>query len=460
MNNKLVLIVDDSSENIQVLIEILKTKYKVSVAKDGKKALDMIYNGLLPDLILLDIIMPEIDGFEVAKLLKSNHQYKDIPIIFNTAASDLESIKKAFEIGAADYITKPFNAPELIARVNTHIELSSSKQELKDQLDENALLLEQYKYIVDESDIVSKTNLKGEITYVNKKFEQTCGYENDELLGKSHSLVRHPDMPKSAFKNLWKTIKSKKIWHGEVKNLHKDGSLYVVDSTVMPICDKYGDIVEYISVRHDITDMYNLKVEIEDTQKELIFTLGVIGETRSKETGNHVKRVAEYSYALAKLYGLDIDKCEMLKDASPMHDIGKVAIADSILNKSGKLTKDEFDIMKSHSKIGYDLLKYSERKLIKTAAIVAYEHHERWDGKGYPNQTSGENIHIYGRITALADVFDALGSKRCYKDAWKLDKILDLIKEESGQQFDPILTKLFLDNIDEFLKIRDNYVDC
>ena len=145
--------------------------------------------------------------------------------------------------------------------------------------------------------------------------------------------------------------------------------------------------------------------------------------------------------------------------ASPMHDIGKVGIPDAILNKPGKLTDDEFKIMKTHSALGYQMLKHSNREILQMAAIVAYTHHEKWDGTGYPKKIKGEAIHIFGRITALADVFDALGSDRCYKKAWELEDILALIKEERGKHFDPDLVDLFLGNLDEFLVIRDRFKD-
>ncbi|MEX2461864.1 MAG: HD domain-containing phosphohydrolase [Paenibacillaceae bacterium] len=202
-----------------------------------------------------------------------------------------------------------------------------------------------------------------------------------------------------------------------------------------------------------------LHVEIEETQREIIFTMGEIGESRSKETGNHVKRVAEYSYLIAKGLGMDQDECDLIKMASPMHDIGKVAIPDAVLKKPGKLDEDEFKIMQSHTTIGYGLLKNSSRRILKTAAILAHEHHEKWNGKGYPQGLKGEEIHIYGRITAIADVFDALGSERVYKAAWELDRILNLFKEERGYHFDPQIVDVFMEQLAEIIKVRDNYTD-
>lgn len=203
-----------------------------------------------------------------------------------------------------------------------------------------------------------------------------------------------------------------------------------------------------------------LNREIEETQKEIIFTMAEVGESRSKETGNHVKRVAEYSRILALGLGMGEEEAELLKMASPMHDIGKVGIPDAVLKKPGKLTDEEFEIMKSHASMGYDMLKNSSRKILTAAATVAHEHHEKWNGRGYPRGLSGEEIHIYGRITAIADVFDALGSDRVYKQAWELEKILNLFKEEKGQHFDPKLVDIFFEKLPEILAIREQFKDA
>ena len=202
-----------------------------------------------------------------------------------------------------------------------------------------------------------------------------------------------------------------------------------------------------------------LTEEIEDTQREVVFTMGAIGESRSKETGNHVKRVAEYSKLLAIEYGLSKEEAELLKQASPMHDIGKVAIPDAILNKPGRFNESERKIMDTHAALGYGMIKNSDRALLKAAAIVAHEHHEKWDGSGYPRGLKATEIHIYGRITAVADVFDALGSDRVYKEAWADDRILKLFKAERSKHFDPKLVDIFFDNLDGFFQIRERFKD-
>lgn len=223
------------------------------------------------------------------------------------------------------------------------------------------------------------------------------------------------------------------------------------------LADSFNTMIRGIdNALHEITD---LNKEIEATQREVVFTMGSIAESRSKETGNHVKRVAEYSKLLALYYGLDEEEAELLKQASPMHDIGKIAIPDAILNKPGRFDEAERKIMDTHAELGYEMLKHSNRPLLQAASIVAFEHHEKWDGTGYPRKLSGENIHIYGRITALADVFDALGSDRVYKKAWDDEKIFTLFKEERGKHFDPALIDIFFSHLSEFLTIRESFKD-
>jgi putative nucleotidyltransferase with HDIG domain len=235
-----------------------------------------------------------------------------------------------------------------------------------------------------------------------------------------------------------------------INNLGEKGQFDSSDMNRMMLASTYASET-LVSAR--------LTKEIEDTQREVVFTMGAVGESRSKETGNHVKRVAEYSKILALACGLSSKDAELLKQASPMHDIGKVAIPDSILNKPGRFNKKERAIMDTHAVLGFEMLNKSERPLLKTAAIVAHEHHEKYDGTGYPQKLKGEDIHIFGRITALADVFDALGSERVYKKAWDDEQIFKLFKEERGKHFDPELIDIFFENLDKFLEVRETFID-
>jgi putative two-component system response regulator len=340
-----VLIVDDTLANLQLLSALLKEEgYKVRPANSGALALQAIAQKK-PDLILLDIKMPEMSGYEVCEVLKANPETKNIPVLFISALNDVADKIKAFKVGGLDYINKPFQFEEVKARVATHLRLKA--------------------------------------------------YEDDMQA---------------------------KITDG-------------------------------------IREIEALNQEIIDTQQELIYTMGQICETRSHETGQHVKRVAEYSHLLAKLYGYE--DTELIKQAASMHDIGKVAIPDSILNKPGALTAEEWSVMKTHSHLGFQMLSLSQhvpqRPLFQLAATIALEHHEKWDGTGYPYGLKGEKISVPGRITAVADVFDALGAMRCYKPARSLDEILDIFQQQKGKHFDPDMIMLFFDHLDEFIVIRNKY---
>ncbi len=585
---KTVLVVDDSYVIQEQLKEILQNRYyHVEVASTTEIALEILSSKTI-NLIFLDIQIGKTNGIE---FLEKNHQLiidiKRIPVLIISGSITATTIRDGLKAGAMDIIKKPYVIEELVLKADIWIDYKRKEEEIIC----SSKILEEYKDTVDESSIVSKADIKGIIAFVNQKFCELSGYKEEELLGKPHSILRHPDMPKEAFADMWYTIKElKKTWRGKVKNKKKDGGYYWVEATIKPILDVDGNITEFIGLRNDITELEELRValeneledthhaldeyedaiinnsaiaklgidlnikfvndeylllskynrqemigkpildfvdekslhnideilqviqsgevyrgvfkgkpkygepyytkttikpikntqgeiieyllikdditelinshqEIEETQKEIVYKMGEIGESRSKETGNHVKRVAEYSKLLATLYGLDENEAEILFTASPMHDIGKVAIPDSVLNKPGKLTSEEFEVMKSHAEIGYEVLKGSNREVLKAAATVAYQHHEKWNGTGYPRGLKGEDIHIYGRITSVADVFDALGHNRCYKRAWELEKILALFEEEKGKMFDPRLIELFIENLDKFLAIRDRFQD-
>lgn len=344
LSTSTVLIVDDVAENIKIAMETLSVlNCEFIYATTGIQALERA-GETIPDLILLDIMMPEMDGFSVCKVLKSQERTKNIPIIFLSAKSGTDDIIKGFELGAVDYISKPFRAEELKARVQTHLKLYCYEKNLETMIDEATV---------------------------------------------------------------------------EIKALNKT---------------------------------------ITDTQVELMFGLGSVAESHSKETSLHVTRVAEYSYLLARVYGFDEEESLMIKNASSLHDIGKLAIPDEILKKPEELNAQEWRVMKTHSKLGADMLGKSEWPLFKAAAQICAEHHEKYDGTGYPDAKKGEEIHIYARIVAIADVFDALSHKRVYKDAWSTDKVLQFIEDNKGSHFDPHLVTLFLNNTDAILDISQRYV--
>lgn len=338
------LVVDDVPDNIQVVMNILKEQgYDFSYALNGSEAIDLLKNNSF-DLVLLDVMMPEVNGFEVCEFMKSDPRLQDIPVIFLTARVDVDSIAKGFSVGGVDYITKPFHSHELIMRVKTHLDLYSAKKVLQ----QNNIVLE-------------------------------------------------------------KQLKNKEL---------------------------------------------RILSELEANQKEMIFMLTELMEATSDETGQHIRRVAEISRLLAYYHpSLNSDDEHVIFHASPMHDIGKITLPHSILHKPEKLTDQEREEMKKHTTNAYNILKLSQRKFIKAAAMIAYHHHECWDGSGYPQGLKGDNIHIYGRIVAIADVFDALTHKRKYKEAWTIEDSVAYIVNLKGKQFDPQLIDIFQKHLDEFIAI-------
>lgn len=358
------------------------------------------------------------------------------------------------------------NVIEFIAIRSDITEIERTKQYLKEQFNisqnnfqEVLNLSKLYENAMDISSIILRVNTKGIITYVNERFYEVSCYTPDEIIGKPYNIIKRIFPLEEVNSKIMEHLESGKIWKGQIHNILNDGKVHQFLATIVPIVNLNGEILEYMSIRKEITEIIELHKEIEETQREVIYKMGEIGESRSSETGNHVKRVAEYSRLLATLYGLNEKECEILFTASPMHDIGKVGVPDSILNKPGKLTPEEWEIMREHSMNGYNILKNSKREILKAAAIVARDHHEKWDGSGYPQKLKDKEIHIYGRITAVADVFDALGSDRCYKKAWSDKDIFKLLLEEKGKQFEPKLINLFFENIDKFKEIRDKYKD-
>lgn len=238
------------------------------------------------------------------------------------------------------------------------------------------------------------------------------------------------------------------------------GSLLYVSGLPSQVNENQKRLIELFSQNVQIAyENVQLQHEIEDTQREIVYRLSEAVEQRSIETGNHVKRVAFICYDLAKAYGLSDTEAEKLMFASPLHDVGKVGIPDGILNKPMKLQEHEWEVMKTHSSIGYEILKNSKRAIIQAGAIIARDHHEKWDGTGYPAGKAGEDIHVYGRIAAIADVYDALRHRRCYKSAWTQEAAMEKIISESGKQFEPALVEILKSRVDKIEAILQKYPD-
>ncbi|MFZ2302865.1 MAG: two-component system response regulator [Gallionella sp.] len=339
------LIVDDTPENIDVLRGILGSDYTIKIANNGPLALKIVA-AQPPDLILLDVMMPGMDGYEVCRQLKENEATRHIPIIFVTARGEVADETLGFELGAADYITKPVSPPIVHARVRAHLALSNQRRYLEHLVAERT----------------------GELERSNRQLEKT-------------HLV-------------------------------------------------------------------------------MLQQLGRAADYRDNETGMHIVRVGNFSKLLGLASGFMESRADLLMYASMMHDIGKIGIPDHILLKPGKLTKEEFGIIKKHPEIGAQIIGDHDAEVLKMAKQIALTHHEKWDGQGYPGGLSGEDIPIAGRIVAIADVFDALTCVRPYKRAWPVEVALELITKEAGKHFDPGLVKLFLNMETEVRRIATEYSDA
>lgn len=429
----------------------------------------------------------DISGYTEKELLGKSHnivRHKDIDSkVFKEmwhTIKDLKSpwkgiVKNRKKSGGAYWVQTIINPivdnnGEIVEYIGIRTDITDieeTKEYLKNQYDisqnnfqEVMNLSKLYENAIEQSNIILKFDKSRNITYVDKKFYEISAYSKEDLIGKPYDYINkiYP-FDNLQLEKMWEKLSKGMIWKGQISSIFKNNRVHYFSATVVPIVNLNGETLEYMSIKKDITDVIELYKEIEETQKEIIYKIGEIGESRSKETGNHVKRVANYSKLLAILYGLSERECDILFTASPMHDIGKVAIPDAILNKTTKLDENEWKIMRSHTDIGYDILKNSKREILQAAAIIARDHHEKWDGSGYPRGIKEEEIHIYGRITAVADVFDALGSDRCYKKAWSDEDIIILFEKEKCKQFDPKLVDIFLGNIDKFKEIRNIYKD-
>ncbi|MCM5677974.1 two-component system response regulator [Schlegelella sp. S2-27] len=354
-----VLVVDDTPENLSLMSRLLKESYRVLVANSGERGLRIALGETPPDLILLDIMMPGMDGYEVLSHLKGDPRTQTIPVIFLTAMSQEEDEEKGLNLGAVDYITKPISPPLVLARVATHLHLKTVADFLRDK---NAFL---------EAEVGRRTR------------------------------------------------------------------------------------------------------ELQAIQDVTVVALASLAETRDNETGNHVRRTQFYVRSLcqalrthAKFERALTDKTiEALFKSAPLHDIGKVGVPDHILLKPGKLTAEEFDIMKRHPVIGRDALQRAEEQLgvevefLHFAKEIAYGHHEKWDGSGYPQGLKGDEIPLSARLMALADVYDALISRRVYKPPMSHDEAVALILASSGSHFDPDVVAAFTRQEDDFRAIAERYAD-
>jgi len=479
-----VLIVDDDSAVHSITKTVLSNfelegkDIEFLSAYSGKEAIEVLKENKNIAVVLLDVIMEDDDaGLVVAKKIREELHNNLIRIILRTGqpgnAPEEEVIVK-YKIN--DYKDKAdLTVNKLFTTMVTALRSYEDLESIQNHKEGLEKIISATKFISQEkslsffieivlNELISILNINMDLTHKNSKnnalfiknYKGT--YEIVSSLGKYETITKFDDIDDETKKTIQSLSNLEKIEFLEdsyIGNFRfNDDTYYLVYISGCKNVDK--KLIEIFS--NNIAVAFNnlsLNQDIIDTQEEVIERLGEVVEKRSHEASGHIHRVAEFSYMLGIDYGLTKKEANLLRMASPMHDVGKIGISDSILLKPGKLTDEEFEVMKTHSLIGYKVLKSSKRELLKTAAIIAYEHHEKYDGTGYPCNKKGEDIHIFARITSIIDVFDALSHKRCYKDSWSEEEIVKYFKEQRGKHFDPSLVDIILNNLDKYNNILD-----
>lgn len=485
-----ILIVDDEQEIHNVTKMVLRdVTYKGKGlqflhAYTAKVALDVIKANPDTAIILLDVVMERDDaGLSIIQTIREDFHNRLVRIIIRTGQPGQAPEKKVIvDYDINDYREKTeLTSQKLFSTViaslrayESMLTIDMNRKGLEKIIEASTRLfeiqsadkfayevLEQIRLLLMRDRDIPEDYISGFVAdIVDEKYIVSCAigkYKNTSIEELQNILTREvSDRLDMVVKNQKMYYFDNNLYIGYFKSkTGRENIIYLEGREDFNQSDRY--LIEILG--SNISSIYDnicLTREIEDTQREILYTLGEVVETRSHETYNHVKRVAEYCKILALKYGLSKEEAEFVKQASPMHDIGKVGILDSILNKPSELSEKEFSIVKKHTTIGYDIFKTSDRRLLKAAATIALQHHECWDGTGYPGGLKGEEIHIFGRITCLADIFDALGNNRIYKNAWSLEDILAYIKVQKGKIFDPRLVDIFFENLDEILKIRNS----
>ena len=479
-----------------------------------------------PDLILLDVMMPEMDGYTVCERLKFNPQTRDIPVIFLTAKSQMEDETRGFQVGAVDYLTKPINPPVLWARVKAQlalaVQLKQTRYDLGEAIDHltnltgernwieiqrqrlhdqhQALLtiaraalrdlpLENYLGItlealeavpwlkVEARGVLFLVNRKGDLVMVaqrglNEAQRTTCAKALAEVCacGQASALRKPQFLP--SLKNLPGNCRQSSADDAGCYALPllEEQRIYGVLTAFFPAgtppveeASKFmadvADIFTTLIRRRQMEETMRIsQLEVQMARNEIIQKLSIAAEFRDAETGLHVLRMSQYARMIANVMGCDEAMCALIELAAPMHDVGKIGIEDQILKKPGKLTDEEFTIMKQHPVIGGRILE-GDDPLIRMGREIALTHHEKWDGSGYPHGLCGEAIPLSGRVCAIADVFDALTTKRPYKEAWPVEEAVTLIEEGTGKAFDPKVVAAFQQALPEILIIKARYQD-
>lgn len=425
-----------------------------------------------PDMLLVEA-SPQ--GSELVQVLRLDAAWREITVVYLShpaqerddiawSLADAELVLPVSE-DAVETVLLPLMRVARRARI-------LAQTLLKTRLENQALQL-----AIDRHAIVSMTDMQGTILDANENFVRVSGYRREELLGKNHRIVKSGVHGDEFYRELWHTISRGLIWQGRVCNRRRTGEFYWVDATIVPLLGQDHLPQRYLSVRTDITDLVDANFAIQQTtehlleelderhkelqsaQSEVLERLMLAAEYRDTETGNHIVRISRFAELIARDLGMPEPEIQLLVMAAPMHDVGKIGVPDHILLKPGRLTSEEFEVIKTHSTIGASILASDSSDVLRVARDIALYHHEKYDGTGYPYGLAGDEIPLVARIVAVADVFDAVTTVRPYKKAWPVEEAVAHIQASTGSHFDPGVVDAFMRVLPDILALRTSLAD-
>lgn len=477
------LVVDDDADVRRALAEVLRAGgYECDQAASADEALLYLQKQTYT-CVLTDLVMPERTGIELLRDIIAN--YPDVAVILVSGQNDTSQVRKALKNGAYDYLVKPATAGEIVTTVfgalkkrENYLKEQTDRQSLRERVEIGMVESIFFEDIVRSTiDGIMITDLENRIIMVNPAYEKLTGFERRELIGTVPEILKGSTTQRDLGRKVAYELSSTGCWSGEVIDRRKDGNQWFANLTISRVKDSRGKAFADVFIVRDITDKKSMEQQLIERLRDVqlaqdaaIIGFAKLAECRNPETGVHLERMREYCRVLANQmadlpkYRGDIDDTylDTLYKSSPLHDVGKVGIPDNILLKPGKLTREEYEIMKTHTIIGGDALKAAENKLpgrsfLTLGKEIAYHHHEKFDGTGYPFGLSGEAIPLCARIVAFADAYDALTSKRVYKDVVSPEESKRRLLTDRGLHFDPNVVDAFIAREADFLKILSQF---
>ncbi len=467
-----ILVVEDATDYLTIYRKILERMGHLPIiTTSGQDALKIVDANPDIGLVLMDLHLPDFDGVDLCRLIRNKLHDSSVYFILVTGDNSPNVHREGLDAGADDFLTKPFDIGVLQSRIKVGVRSVKMTQQLREERKRAELLSNEnilYSQGFNESQQpLVFTDMNGIITHMNRAAGSFYGYSKDELIGYSlrklgagvevyaehgYSTEKYEEYVKS----IWDAMldPTKGVWDGYVYFKTADGDVKEIHLRLNSMKDGEGELIGFVALLLDVTDILERERAI---RYSCYHTIVDLAEARDNETGAHLIRMSKYSAFLAQKLGCPQHFVSAIERFAPFHDIGKVGIPDSILLAPRKLTAEEFNLIKTHPTIGYDILKNAET--LKFAGEIAYTHHEKFNGTGYPCGLKGEEIPLSGRIIALADVYDALRTRRPYKEPWSHERVVELITSERGEHFDPQIVDCFLEHSETFCEISEQYAD-